>query len=96
MKTLLALGAAVLGFSFLGSVQAKAHDFEYEPVVVVHDGYRCNPQRVVVVRDGYENYAPVYAGGYGYNQHPYRRHYVRYVNPSRPYYRPRVAFSFGY
>lgn len=84
MKKLLGLGAAVLGLAFLGQPEAKADN--------------CDPRATVVVRGGYPVYAPVYYGGYsgyGYYHQPYRRHYVRYIQPNRAY-RLRVAYSYGY
>jgi hypothetical protein len=88
MKKLLVLGAAVIGFTFLGQADAKAADY-------------CAPRPTVVIRGGYPVYAPAYYGGYGYYgsygyyHRPYRPHYVRYVNPYR-HHQPRVAYSHGY
>ncbi|OAI41906.1 hypothetical protein AYO41_05060 [Verrucomicrobia bacterium SCGC AG-212-E04] len=68
MKNMLVLGAAVLGFTFLGQAEAKADN--------------CGPRVVVAVRGGYPVYAPAYYGSYGYYHRPhYVRHartYRRY------------------
>ena len=88
MKKLLVLGAAVLGFTFLGQADAKASDY-------------CAPGATVVIRGGYPVYAPAYYGGYGYYDgygyyhRPRRPRYVRYVNP-HCHYQPRVTYSYGY
>lgn len=86
MKKLIVLGAAILGFTFLGQAKAQAHDY-------------CAPGATVVFGGGYPvYYAPRYVGGYGYYQRPYRPyrpHYVRYANPYC-YPQPRVVYGYGY
>ena len=82
MKKLIVLGAAVLGFTFLGQADAKAADY-------------CAPGATVVIRGGYPVYAPAFYGGYGYYHRPYRPRYVRYVHPYR-HQQPRVAYAHGY